>query len=171
MAEAALKPTVYVETTIPSYLTAWPNRDLRRASHQQITKVWWRTAATQFDLFISDVVVEECSRGDAQAASERLAILREIPVLARSKEAVSLSTEYVQLLTLPPKAISDALHIAYATVYGIDYLVTWNMRHMASSLTMRRLTEYNLANGLAVPLIVTPEALETSTFDEQELEP
>ena len=170
MLESDDKPTVYVETTIPSYLTAWPSRDLRRASHQQVTREWWRTAADRYDLFVSQPVLDECGRGDADAARDRLAALAGIPSLAVSAAAQRLSAEYVRLLKIPPKAAVDALHVAYASVFEVDYLVTWNMRHLASSLTMRRLTEYNVGNGWHTPLILTPEALDLAwQFDREEL--
>ena len=164
-------PSVYVETTIPSYLTAWPSRDLLRASHQQVTKEWWRTAADRYNLVVSPAVLEECGRGDPQAARDRLTALATLPSLRLSPEAAELSAEYVRLLKLPPKAVTDAVHVAYASVFEIDYLVTWNMRHLASSLTMRRLTEYNLANGLHVPLILTPEALDVQWAASREERP
>jgi hypothetical protein len=165
MLDDSYKPTVYIETTIASYLTAWPSRDLLRAGHQQITKDWWRDSAEKYELFTSPAVLDECRRGDAEAAAARLTALSGILVLQESEKAVALAVEYVALLKLPGKAVADALHVGYATVFEIDYLLTWNMRHLASSLTMKRLTEYNLANGLSVPLIVTPESLEASRSD------
>ena len=159
MPNAPRQPLVYVETTVPSYLTAWPSRDLLRASHQQITNEWWRDASGRYRLVISEAVVEECARGDPEAARSRLDAIRSIPVIARSPEAISLAAEYVRLLSLPPKALTDAMHVAYASVARVDYLATWNMRHLASSLTMRRLTTFNVDRGLHVPLIVTPEYL------------
>jgi hypothetical protein len=82
-----MKPRVYLETTIPSYLTAWPSRDLVRAAHQQITRDWWDRRRAEFELYISQVVVRECQAGDAAAAAERLKILQDLPLLEQTEEA------------------------------------------------------------------------------------
>ena len=160
MTNTPRQPLVYIETTVPSYRTAWPSRDLLRASHQQITKEWWRDVPGRYRLVISEAVVEECARGDPDAARSRLDAIRSISVIDRSSEAILLAAEYVRLLSLPGKALTDAMHVAYAAIARVDYLATWNMRHLASSLTMRRLTTFNLDRGLHVPLIVTPEYLD-----------
>jgi len=153
------KPSVYVETTIPSYLTAWPSRDLVVATHQQITNVWWRDAKDRFDLFTSQSVLDEATSGDPQAVIERLRSLQGVPVLPPDPRVESVAAEYIDLLKLPPKATTDAVHLAYAVVFEMTYLATWNMRHLANSLTMRRLTEFNTARSMHVPLVVTPEYL------------
>lgn len=153
------KPSAYIETTVPSYVTAWPSGELVVAGHQQITKTWWREAATRYDLFVSQTVLDEATQGDPAAARDRLACLRELTVLPFAPDVQSLAAEYLRLLYLPPKATNDAVHLAYAVVFELVYLVTWNMRHLANGLTMRRVTEYNTARSLHVPLIVTPEYL------------
>lgn len=157
MADA--KPAAYIETTIPSYLTAWPSRDLVRATHQQITREWWRDAPGRFDLFISQTVLDEVTQGDADAVEDRLKSLQDTRVLPFEAAVESLARDYAGLLGLPPRAYNDAVHLAYAVVFEMDYLATWNMRHLANSLTMRRITEFNLTRSLHVPLLVTPEYL------------
>jgi hypothetical protein len=124
-----VKPSAYLETTIPSYLTAWPSRDLIVATHQQITKDWWRTAPGRYELYISQTVLDEATAGDPDAGGERLALLRGVSVLPPSDDTQPLATADVDLLHLPPRAIADSLHLAYAVRYEVDYLVTWNMRH------------------------------------------
>src|SRR5947209_18434334 len=116
-----MKPTVYVETTIPSYLTAWPSRDLVRAAHQQITGEWW-ARRDGFDLYSSRLVVQECQAGDAQAAAERLAALAGIPLLEQEAEAAELAAALLRDVPLPQRAAADALHIATAAVHGMQYL-------------------------------------------------
>jgi hypothetical protein len=151
--------TVYVETTIPSYLTAWTSRDLVRAAHQQITREWWRTARSRFELWVSEAVIEEIAMGDTEAAADRQVAVRGLPILTLTDAVGALAREYDSSLRLPPKARTDVLHIAFAVAYEMDYLVTWNCRHIASGPVIRRLQEVNDIAGRKTPLIVTPEAL------------
>jgi hypothetical protein len=129
------------------------------ASQQQCTKEWWRTAKQRYDLFVSATVLDNSSPGDPNAARDRMTELADIPVLPDDPNVMRIATEYVSLLALPPKARAYALHLANAVVFELTYLVTWNMRHSANSLTMRRITEYNKGRGLWIPLIVTPQYL------------
>src|SRR5438094_6597743 len=99
----SMKPTVYVETTIPSYLTAWPSRDLVRAAHQQITREWW-ARREGFDLYTSRLVVQECQAGDVQAAADRLVALAGIPLLEQETDAGDLAAALLRDVPLPPKA-------------------------------------------------------------------
>src|SRR5262245_37147067 len=118
-----MKPRV----TIPSYLTAWPSRDLIRAAHQQITREWWAQRRARFDLFISQVVLDECQGGDPAAATGRLEVLQGLPLLGQTSEATALAQALLQEVPLPERAAVDALHIALAAVHGMDYLLTWNL--------------------------------------------
>src|SRR5579862_1002093 len=135
-----MKPTVYLETTIPSYLTAWPSRDLVRAAHQQITREWWEKRRTEFELYISQVVLRECQAGDATAAADRLNVLHELPLLEQTQEATQLAQALVDRVPLPERAAVDALHVAIAAVHGMDYLLTWNCTHIANA-TLRAAIE------------------------------
>src|SRR5688500_17135752 len=108
------KPTAYVEPTIPSYLTALPSRDLLVASHQQITETGWRGAPDRLDRYVSQTVLDEATQGDASAVQDRLASLRGLTVLSFRQDVQSLAAEYIHVLELPPKAINDAVHLAYA---------------------------------------------------------
>src|SRR5881227_3295308 len=114
MAEVATKPTAYIETTIPSYLTAWPSHAPLIAEYQRLTKQWWATSGQRYDRLISQTVIDEASQGDASAVNDRMAELRKLEVLPFSAEALELAKEYVSLLQLPPKAQNDASHLAYA---------------------------------------------------------
>ena len=118
-----MKPTAYIETTIPSYLMAWPSRDVVRAGEQQVTRDWWDRRA-EYELRVSSLVLLECQAGDAKAAADRLAALEGVPVLAQTPEAEALAGMLLKEVPLPPKAANDALHIAVAAVNGIEYLVT-----------------------------------------------
>jgi len=155
-----MKATVYVETTIPSYLTAWPSRDLVRAAHQQITREWW-TRRAMFDLNSSRLVVQECRAGDVQAAEDRLAVLAGIPLLEQGVEVGELAESLMRNVPLPEKAAADALHIATAAVHGMQYLLTWNCTHIANVVLRPQIEAVCRAAGFDPPLICTPEELPT----------
>jgi predicted nucleic acid-binding protein len=153
-----MKPSVYVETTVPSYLTAWQSRDLVRAAHQQITREWW-AQRDKFDLYSSRLVVQECQAGDAQAAADRLAALAGIPLLQQKPEVSELAEALLRDVPLPEKAAADALHIATAAVHGIRYLLTWNCTHIANVVLRPQIEAVCRASGFEPPLICTPEEL------------
>ena len=154
-----MKPRVYLETTIPSYLTAWPSRDLVRAAHQQITRDWWDRRRAEFELYISQVVLRECQAGDATAAAERLKILQDLPLLEQTEEATLLAQALVDRVPLPERAAVDALHVAIAAVHGVDYLLTWNCTHLANAQIMRKIESVCRGSGYRMPIICTPEEL------------
>ena len=131
-----MKPKVYLETTIVSYLTARPSRDLVVAAHQQITQDWWTNRRSDFDLHASQLVIQEASVGDAQMAQSRLAALDQIPLLG-----------------------VNALHIAIATAHGMDYLLTWNCKHIANAEMQGGVAVICRASGYEPPVICTPEEL------------
>ena len=155
-----MKPTVYIETTIPSYLTAWPSRDLVRAAHQQLTREWWAKRGG-FDLYSSRLVVQECQAGDAQAAADRLTALAGLPLLEQTAEAGELAEALVHGVLLPDKAAADALHIAIAAVHGMQYLLTWNCTHIANVVLRSGIEKVCRAAGYDPPLISTPPELTT----------
>src|SRR5437763_4608995 len=150
---------VYIETTIGSYLTARPSRDVVIAGHQQITHEWWQTRRASYELCVSQLVRKEAGAGDTQAAKERLDVLKTMTLLETSDEALDLARELIQAGALPTKAADDALHIAVAAMNGIPYMLTWNCRHLANA-TMRPVIEKVCAGkGVKAPIICTPEEL------------
>lgn len=151
--------TVYLETTIPSYLVARPSRDLIVAAHQQITHDWWRDAREHFDIYISEIVLTEIRIGNPDVATRRLAIVEELPILEINDEVQNLVNIYAQRLGLTGRAQADLPHIAFAVAYAMDYLVTWNCAHIANGAVIRRLMEINLELQRHTPIIVTPEEL------------
>lgn len=153
-----MKHKVYLETTIPSYLTSWLSRDLVIAAHQQITREWWQNR-NRFDLFISQVVMREVSGGDSQIAAKRLEVLENIPVLEVTKEAIELAQKLVDRGPIPEKAAVDALHIAIAVVNGMDYLLTWNCSHIANASMRTKIDHVCRSSGYEPPVICTPEEL------------
>lgn len=154
-----MKPRIYIETTIVSYLTARPSRDLIIAAHQQLTQEWWQSRRGQFDLFVSQLVLQESSAGDEQAASERLTVLEQLPILELTQECLELAQELVNRKAVPQKAELDALHISLATVHGIDYLLTWNCKHIANAEMQPAISASCLSRGYEPPIICTPEEL------------
>lgn len=153
-----MKPKVYLETTIVSYLTGWPSRDLIIAAHQQITRTWWQ-GRTRFDLYVSQLVIQEAGKGDSEAAALRLQALKDIPVLELSPEARALARQLVTQGPLPEKAALDALHIGIAVVNGMDYLLTWNCTHIANAAMRHRIEATCRCIGYEPPVICTPEEL------------
>jgi hypothetical protein len=160
-----MKPRAYLETTIVSYLAAWPSRDLVTAAHQQITHDWWRTRRDEFDVFISEIVVQEASAGDPDAATRRHGWLQGIPLLAQCPDVALLAQKLVADVPLPATAVIDALHIAIAAVNGMDYLLTWNRTHIANAALRSQIEAVCRAAGYVPPIICTPEELMEETTD------
>lgn len=154
-----MKPKLYLETTIPSYLTSWPSRDLIIAGHQQITKEWWKKRKRAFDLYISQLVVDEARAGNDEAARERLKAISGLPLLDITKEVESLAIRILTSGVVPVKAATDAAHIAIATVHGIDYLMTWNCVHLANATITKTVARICRQEGFECPVICTPEEL------------
>jgi predicted nucleic acid-binding protein len=127
-----MKPKVYIETTIVSYLVARPSRDLVLAARQQITQEWWESQRNKFDLYISDAVVAEASEGDEDVARRRVEALKDVPVLRPNADAKNLATYLLKRGAIPESYPDDAIHIAMSAVNGIDYLLTWNYAHMVN---------------------------------------
>ena len=125
---------VYIETTVVSYLTARPNRDVVIAGHQQITHEWWDTWRTSYELCISQLVLDEAGAGDAVAAQDRLVALQPMLVLETTAESLELAKELLQAGALPAKAANDAIHVAVAATKAVPYLLTWNSRHLANAV-------------------------------------
>jgi predicted nucleic acid-binding protein len=162
---SGMKPTVYVETTIPSYLTAWPSRDLVRAAEQQVTRVWWNRR-NEYELFVSELVWEECRAGDPDAATARLVVLTGLPLLEQGPDVAALADLLVRNVSLPPNAVADATHIALAAIHGIELLVTWNCRHIANPILRPRVEAICRAAGYEPPSICTPAELLGGADDE-----
>jgi predicted nucleic acid-binding protein len=150
---------VYLETTVVSYLTSHPGRDLIVSAHQQITREWWRTAKDRFKLYISEAVLAEIFAGDPDAIARRREVVRRLPVLELTEDVRELVRSYETNLGLPAKARADIIHIAFAVAYRLDYLVTWNCSHIANGETIRRLLKLNQRINRATPLLLTPEEL------------
>ncbi len=154
-----MKPKVYIETTIVSYLTSKMSRDLIIAAHQELTQDWWEHRRTEFNLFISQIVIQEAESGDREAAQKRLDVLKEYPLLEMNKEVLALSHALVDEKAVPEKVVEDALHIALSTIHGMDYLLTWNCKHIANAEMRYSITKVCQDRGVIPPIICTQEEL------------
>jgi len=153
------KSKLYLESTILSYLTARPSRDLIVAAHQQITHEWWERARGHFDLYVSEAVLLEIGAGDPEAAARRLAAVEGLPRLALTPDVGALALKYQSGLGLPRDARVDVVHIACAVAHRMQYLLTWNCTHIAHGVVIQRLQTLNAKLGVPTPIIVTPEEL------------
>jgi len=154
-----MNSTVYIETTIISYLTAWPSRDLVRAAQQRTTREWWDTQRQRFDVMCSELVVLECSAGDHAAAGDRLAAIQELPLLELTEPATQIADALLLAGAIAQKASRDAAHIGICAVHGISFLLTWNFKHLANARMQDKIREVCIAEGYAAPVICTPDAL------------
>ena len=154
-----MKAKVYIETTVISYLTARPSRDVVIAGHQKITRDWWQTDRNKFDLMASQLVVREASAGDSQAAKERLEKLTTLSLLEVTEEAMTLAQELLTTGAVPEKVAEDALHLAIAVTNGVEYLLTWNCKHLANATMRTKIEDVCRAAGYEPVIICTPEEL------------
>ena len=154
-----MKPKVYIETTIVSYLAARPSRDLVTAAYQKMTHDWWELRRPGFDLYASELVLNEAGAGDPEAAAERLTFLEPLTLLEATLDAEALARAFVESGPIPRREPEDAGHIAMATAHGMDYLLTWNCAHMANAEIRPALLRTCDLAGFRLPLICTPTEL------------
>ncbi len=154
-----MKPKIYIETSIPSYLTAHLSNDLRVAANQSVTIEWWETRRPDFDLFISEFVTTEASLGNTEAANKRLEIIEDIPSLSVNDEVRKLAEALITEGPIPPNAEIDAFHRAVSAVNGIEYLLTWNCTHIANAIMRPKIEEVCRQQGFEPPIICTPQEL------------
>jgi predicted nucleic acid-binding protein len=163
-----MKKSVYIETSIPSYLTAKPSRDVRAVAWQQITSQWWDDARADYELFTSELVIVEASAGNPEAAARRLEALRGIAALPIDEEVQELAEQLISKGGMPPGAEADALHVAVAAVHRIDYLITWNFRHLDNAAKKPIVRAICAAAGYSCPEICAPmELLQEGNNDVQ----
>ena len=154
-----MKPRLYLETTIPSYLVARPSRDVRIAADQAATVQWWELHRDDFEMFVSAVVIREVTRGDAEIAALRIARINRLPVLAPTPASESLTERLLLHRIVPAVAADDAAHIALAAAHRLDFLLTWNCKHINNRFAVRRIERVCAAAGFACPVIATPVEL------------
>jgi len=154
-----MKPKLYMETTIPSYLTARLSRDLIVAGHQQLTLEWWEKRRDEFDIYISQFVIDEISVGDPEAVQRRLNVISAFPILDVNNQVMALASGILQAGIIPQKAVTDAAHIAVAAVHQMQFLMTWNCAHIANAELTDSIRRICLDHGFISPIICTPEEL------------
>lgn len=154
-----MKPTVYLETSIIGYLAMRMSRVLRVAANQQTTREWWDNHREECELRVSRFVVDECSDGDSDAARERLVFLEHVPLLEVSDDVYVLAQSLIADVPLPQKAAFDALHISVAAVNGVEYLMTWNCKHIANPALRPRIESVCRESGYEPPVICTPQEM------------
>ena len=137
------RETVYLETSVVSYLTARQSRDIVTLAHQEITRDWWSQAADRFAIVVSQVVIDEAAGGDPEQARQRLDILRQFPRVPITDAVEWLMEQYIANGIVPAAHLRDAAHVALATVHDVSYLVTWNCRHIANAFVMRKIMALN----------------------------
>lgn len=151
--------TVYVETTVIGHLAGRAHPDVTIAARQATTRRWWMAAAAKFQLLISQIVLDECSAGDPAAAQERLDEIDALPSLDITQAVRDLADQLLSNHAVPPTEPRDALHIAVAAVHGVQYLVTWNFKHIANATLRGRIEDVCRDAGFEPPIICTPEEL------------
>jgi hypothetical protein len=154
-----MKPRVYIETTIPSYLVSIPSRDIIVAGHQQTTRLWWDLRKDNFDVFISQFLIDEVSGGDPGQAEKRLKVVAAFPQLEITDDVLRLAEALLLRKIIPLKAATDAAHISVAAVHRMDYLMTWNCTHIANAIIFNVVNQVCLEQGFTCPIICTPEEL------------
>lgn len=137
-----------------------------RAAHEEITRNWWNDSRSEFEIYISAATLREASGGDQAAAADRLRSLDGLPELEITEDAEKLARNLVSEVPLPARAAIDALHIAVATVHGVDFLLTWNCKHIANATLRDRIERVCRRHGFEPPIICTPEELQEEPVDE-----
>lgn len=153
------EPTVYLETTVIGHLVGRLHPDPVVCGRQIITREWWALAPGHFRLLVSKLVEDECGEGDKDAASERLAIVKDCEYIPSSHDAESLAKLLILRSAIPPTEPRDALHIPIAAVNSVQYLVTWNFRHIANPVTKELIEQTCRESHFEPPIICTPDEL------------
>jgi len=165
MQSNTMNPTVYIESSVISYLVSRPSRDVVIAGRQAISHDWWENHRQRFELRVSALVEEEISRGDSLTAQRRLALIENIPSLAISDEATKLTELLLTQGAVPDGSEEDALHIGIAAAQGADYLLTWNFKHINNAEMKSAITKIVEIRGLVCPQICSPEELGGTSND------
>ena len=153
-----MKQSLYLETTIPSYLAARMNSNIVVAGKQIITQEFWEEERHKYDLVASVFVYDECRRGDAIVAKRRLELLKDVVILRNTPDIEPLADVYMRLLSIPQSKRIDALHLAMCCVHDINILLSWNCRHLGTD-SMLLVKKHNDAHGLPTPQMITPDAI------------
>jgi hypothetical protein len=154
-----MSETVYLENTFISYLASWMSGDLVRAAQQRVTRQWWEDHRHKYDLFVSELVVLEASAGDPAAAKARLELIKSVPLLPITAQAKAIAEALLEQHAVPKTEPRDALHIGICAANQMDYLLTWNFKHLANAHMVRKIESVVEATHHRSPIICTPEFL------------
>lgn len=165
------KPKVYIETTVVSYLVARPSNNVTVFDRQQSTRKLWEEYSGAFEFLTSDIVLEEVERGDSREVERRITLLDGLRTLPLSPEATALAHKLIEAGAVPPQSLSDAQHIAIAVVQSIEYLVSWNYKHIVNETKRQHITDICLAVGYQPTTLCTPESLMEEIQMKEQLEP
>jgi predicted nucleic acid-binding protein len=154
-----MKSSVYLETSIISYLASHPSDEPAVAANQQITQEWWQARADRFDVYISQLVIQEAKVDDEDVAERRMAVLVDLPSLELKWATLDLAEALAESVPVPEQSIEDMLHVALATVHGMDYLLTWDRECMADAALRDRIEHVCRSQGYEPPVICTPREL------------
>ena len=154
-----MTPSVYIESTIPSFVVGETSPVIVTAAHQITTRRWWYERRGEYRLYISELVRREISRGKAERSQERMALVAELPELEITDPLRGFAKELHEYLRLPEAAEPDAVHLAVASHYRIDYLLTWNLKHIASARVRRAIEQLSSLRRIYFPTICTPDEL------------
>jgi len=150
-------PSLYLETSIISYATSELSREPHILVRQEDAKTWWDKYSTRFELFVSQVVLDEIARGDAVAAKKRLQLVSGLPIIPITDSVLTVARELLNRSLLPETATADALHVALAVVAEVEYLLTLNCRHIANAHMLPKIYQTLDRLGVSKPLICTPQ--------------
>lgn len=154
-----MKQRIYIETSIISYLTSNPSRDVVISANQILVKEWWEEHRNKFDLYISEIVYDESEKGDEKMAKKRLKLIEDLPFLDFEARAKDLAKEILKQDILPQKAAYDVFHISIATIHEVDFLLTLNCKHIANAFILRRVEKVCRDFGYEPPIVCTPQEI------------
>ena len=159
-----MKRKIYIETSVVSYLVADMSENIRVSGHQLATHDFWKSLP-EYNVFISDTVVEEASRGDEGKVQKRLWTIRDFPVLEIDAKTQELAIKLVREKAIPEKCPEDALHIAVAATNNIEFILTWNFKHINNPFMMRKISDTVTTAGYSMPIICSPEEFMEAEHD------
>ena len=154
-----MKKSVYIESSVVSYYANKICSDLKVAAEQRITREWWQLVLPMVNVYISDYVLEEIKKGDPNEAAVRVKAARTLHLIPEKSETFGLADEYIKKLSLPKDGEIDAFHLAVATVYELDFILTWNCKHIANAFKYPLIRKINSKMGYRSPIICTPREL------------
>lgn len=157
-----MNPLVYIETTIPSY---YHGDRVEIAAQIMRTREWWDREREEYECYTSAVVLDELATGDYPSQDDCLCLVKNLPLLEVTEESLALAEVYQSQKLMPKAPVRDALHLAIAVRYEIDFLLTWNCLHIANANKVRHLEVLNARLGLKVPKLVTPDLLRPLELD------